>query len=133
MLTASVTQPMPRLPAERGVDTSAVQRVERPTRDILVTRSPEGDREFAGFGKVGAGGTGKELGFGNGEWCAGDAGQRVLAVVEHALLCTCVVALQAKTHEYADCFLDPAALPIDNIKVLAAKGAPLLLALLAGR
>jgi hypothetical protein len=47
---------MPRLPAERGVDTSAVQRVERPTRDILVTRSPEGDREFAGFGKVGAGG-----------------------------------------------------------------------------
>ena len=108
---------MPRLPAERGVDTSAVQRVERPTRDILVTRSPEGDREFAGFGKVGAGGTGKELGFGNGEWCAGDAGQRVVAVVEHALLCTCS-ALQAKTHEYADCFLDPAALPIDKIKVL---------------
>jgi hypothetical protein len=60
-------------------------------------------------------------------WTAG------LAVVEHALLCTCVVALQAKTHEYADCFLDPAALPIDKIKVLAAKGAPLLLALLAGR
>lgn len=38
--------------AERGVDTSAIQRVERPTRDILVTRKPDGDRQFAGFGKA---------------------------------------------------------------------------------
>ena len=95
--------------------------MHRQNLNIQVTRSPEGDREFAGFGKVGAGGTGKELGFGNGEWCAGDAGQRVVAVVEHALLCTCS-ALQAKTHEYADCFLDPAALPIDKIKVLGEAG-----------
>lgn len=42
----------PRIRAERGVDTGAVQRVDRPTRDILVVRSPDGDREFAGFGKV---------------------------------------------------------------------------------
>ena len=35
------------------MDTSAVQRVaSRPTRDILVTRSLDGDRSFAGFGKV---------------------------------------------------------------------------------
>ena len=40
-------------PAERGVDTSGVQRVGRPTRCILVTRRPDGDRVFAGFGKVG--------------------------------------------------------------------------------
>ncbi|KAI7846208.1 hypothetical protein COHA_000278 [Chlorella ohadii] len=33
---------------KRGVDTSAIQRVERPTRDILVTRKPDGDRQFAG-------------------------------------------------------------------------------------
>ncbi|PSC74999.1 Haloalkane dehalogenase [Micractinium conductrix] len=58
---------------ERGVDTSAVQRNDRPTRDILVTRLPGGDRVFSGFGK-------------------------------------------AKTHEYADCFLDTAALPLDRIK-----------------
>lgn len=58
---------------KRGVDTSGVQRVERPTRDILVTRKPDGDRQFAGFGK-------------------------------------------AKTHEYADCYLDPQALPLDKIK-----------------
>ncbi|KAL4432540.1 hypothetical protein ABPG77_000477 [Micractinium sp. CCAP 211/92] len=58
---------------ERSVDTSAVQRVDRPTRDILVVRSPDGDREFAGFGK-------------------------------------------AKSHEYADCFLDPAGLPEEKIK-----------------
>ncbi|EFN55549.1 hypothetical protein CHLNCDRAFT_134013 [Chlorella variabilis] len=58
---------------ERGVDTSGVQRVGQPTRDILVTRRPDGDRVFAGFGK-------------------------------------------AKSHEYGDCFLDPAALPLDKIK-----------------
>lgn len=34
------------------MDTSGVQRVERPTRDILVTRKPDGDRQFAGFGKA---------------------------------------------------------------------------------
>lgn len=37
---------------ERGVDTSAVQRVDRPTRDILVTRMEGGDRVFSGFGKA---------------------------------------------------------------------------------
>lgn len=58
---------------ERGVDTSAVQRVIQPTRDVLVTRTEDGDRVFAGFGK-------------------------------------------AHTHEYGDCFLDPAALPVDKIK-----------------
>ncbi|KAI8104393.1 hypothetical protein M9434_002951 [Picochlorum sp. BPE23] len=36
---------------ERGVDVRYVQRVKQPTRDVLVTRSLEGDREFAGFGK----------------------------------------------------------------------------------
>ena len=36
---------------ERGVDVSYIQRVKQPTRDVLVTRSLDGDREFAGFGK----------------------------------------------------------------------------------
>ncbi|KAK9816807.1 hypothetical protein WJX72_005293 [[Myrmecia] bisecta] len=34
----------------RNVDLSAVQRVKQPTRDVLVTRSLEGDRTFSGFG-----------------------------------------------------------------------------------
>jgi hypothetical protein len=39
--------------ADRGVDTSHVEVIKgRPTRDILVTRSLEGDRTFAGFGKA---------------------------------------------------------------------------------
>eukprot|EP00775_Hariotina_reticulata_P006497 gene6497-6725_t len=33
-----------------GVDTSTVQHVEAPTRDIYVERTTEGDRKFAGFG-----------------------------------------------------------------------------------
>lgn len=37
------------------MDTNGLQRVVRPTRDILVTRKPDGDRVFAGFGKVGKG------------------------------------------------------------------------------
>eukprot|EP00887_Chlorella_sp_A99_P008134 scaffold12.g8134.t1 len=41
-----------RLLQERGVDTSHVQRSARPTRDVLVTRSLDGDRTFAGFGKA---------------------------------------------------------------------------------
>lgn len=34
----------------RNVDTSAVQMTEKPTRDVLVTRSLDGDRQFSGFG-----------------------------------------------------------------------------------
>jgi hypothetical protein len=37
--------------AERGVDTSGVQRTEAPTRDVYVERSLENDRNFAGFGR----------------------------------------------------------------------------------
>lgn len=37
---------------ERGVDCSAIQIIDKPTRDVLVTRSLTGDREFAGFGKA---------------------------------------------------------------------------------
>ncbi|KAF8071301.1 FRK1 [Scenedesmus sp. PABB004] len=33
-----------------GVDTSAVQRVDAPTRDVYVERTADGDRVFAGFG-----------------------------------------------------------------------------------
>lgn len=36
--------------AERGVDISAVQRVDRPTRDVLVVYRSDGDRQFVGFG-----------------------------------------------------------------------------------
>jgi fructokinase len=54
--------------AERGVDASAAQRNAHPTRDVLVVRGLDGDREFAGFGA-------------------------------------------AATSDYADCFLDAAALP----------------------
>jgi len=35
---------------DRNVDTKYVQRNDHPTRDVLVTRSLDGDREFAGFG-----------------------------------------------------------------------------------
>lgn len=35
--------------ADRQVDTSHIQRVDRPTRDILVERSLSGDRHFAGL------------------------------------------------------------------------------------
>lgn len=35
---------------DRGVDTDHIQRNEHPTRDVLVTRTLEGDRHFAGFG-----------------------------------------------------------------------------------
>ncbi|KAK9835149.1 hypothetical protein WJX81_001140 [Elliptochloris bilobata] len=34
----------------QGVDVGAVQRVERPTRDVLVVSDAGGDREFVGFG-----------------------------------------------------------------------------------
>jgi hypothetical protein len=40
----------PHVLVERGVGTQLVQRVDRPTRDVLVTRSVDGDRHFAGFG-----------------------------------------------------------------------------------
>ena len=43
-----------KLPAGRGIDLSAVERTEHPTRDVLVERSLEGDRTFAGFGKAAA-------------------------------------------------------------------------------
>lgn len=36
--------------AEIGVDTSTVQRIDAPTRDIYVERTKDGDRVFAGFG-----------------------------------------------------------------------------------
>lgn len=35
---------------KRNVDTTHIQRNNHPTRDVLVTRSLDGDREFAGFG-----------------------------------------------------------------------------------
>jgi len=38
------------LMGRRGVDVSGVQRADRPTRDVLVTRKEGGDRVFAGFG-----------------------------------------------------------------------------------
>ena len=37
--------------SERKVDTSHIQRSGHPTRDVLVTRSLDGDRTFAGFSK----------------------------------------------------------------------------------
>lgn len=36
---------------ERNVNVDFIQRVKQPTRDVLVTRTLKGDREFAGFGK----------------------------------------------------------------------------------
>ncbi len=42
--------------AGRGIDLSAVFRTSQPTRDVLVTRSLDGDRTFAGFGKAKANG-----------------------------------------------------------------------------
>lgn len=36
--------------AERGVDLSAVQTVDKPTRDVLVVYDSDGDRQFVGFG-----------------------------------------------------------------------------------
>lgn len=44
------------LAAGRGIDLSAVARTSQPTRDVLVTRSLDGDRTFAGFGKAKANG-----------------------------------------------------------------------------
>lgn len=38
--------------AERNVNVDAVERVSQPTRDVLVVRALDGDRTFAGFGKV---------------------------------------------------------------------------------
>ena len=37
-----------------GVDVSAVQRRDEPTRDVYVTRDDRGDREFAGVGRYGS-------------------------------------------------------------------------------
>ena len=37
-------------PAERGVDISGVQTVDKPTRDVLVVYDQDGDRQFVGFG-----------------------------------------------------------------------------------
>lgn len=37
--------------AERGVDTSSVKRVDKPTRDVYVTRKLDGDRVFDSFGQ----------------------------------------------------------------------------------
>jgi hypothetical protein len=36
--------------ADIGVDTTTVQRIDAPTRDIYVERTLDGDRVFAGFG-----------------------------------------------------------------------------------
>lgn len=36
--------------AERNVDVSAVQTVDKPTRDVLVVYDSDGDRQFVGFG-----------------------------------------------------------------------------------
>lgn len=59
---------------EREVNVSAIQTIPgRKTRDILVTRTEDGERTFAGFG--------------------------------------------SDSSEYADCFIDAAALPADVIKV----------------
>jgi fructokinase len=41
-----------RLLNERGVETTHIQRNSHPTRDVLVTRSLDGDRHFAGFGNA---------------------------------------------------------------------------------
>jgi fructokinase len=43
---------MQQLLEDRGVDLSAAQFVERPTRDVLVIFDSEGDREFIGFGSA---------------------------------------------------------------------------------
>lgn len=169
---------------ERGVDTSAVQRVQRPTRDILVVRKPCGDREFAGFGKArallfsacsllmrkgiwpcrrsaalagpppaawccgllgccccsgccccaGSGATWPALAVCCPLPCAAPQRRPAGCVSAHELpafamlSCTvacapdgpaspsCISVPQAQSHEYADCFLDPAALPLDQIK-----------------
>ena len=45
-------QPNQVLCAERGVDLSAAQTVDLPTRDVLVVFDNEGDREFIGFGSA---------------------------------------------------------------------------------
>ena len=45
-------QPNQVLSAERGVDLSAAQTVDLPTRDVLVVFDNEGDREFIGFGSA---------------------------------------------------------------------------------
>lgn len=60
--------------AGKGVNVDAVQRVSQPTRDVLVERSVDGDRNFAGFGV-------------------------------------------AQSNEYCDCFIDPAKIPEQTIKV----------------
>lgn len=104
------------------MDTSGVQRVGQPTRDILVTRRPDGDRVFAGFGKVRAA---SWLAGSRRAWrgVAGVACGLPCAVVEAIPPCTALsTAMQAKSHEYGDCFLDPAALPLDKIKVGVALG-----------
>ena len=44
------------LRAGRGIDLSCLHRTKQPTRDVLVTRSLEGDREFVGFGAAAADG-----------------------------------------------------------------------------
>lgn len=36
----------------RGVNTAGVQRIKKPTRDVLVVRKANGDRVFAGFGRA---------------------------------------------------------------------------------
>jgi fructokinase len=36
--------------ASKGVDTTGVQRVDAPTRDVYVVFTPDGDRQFVGFG-----------------------------------------------------------------------------------
>jgi hypothetical protein len=38
--------------AGKGVDVEAVQRVDAPTRDVLVVFDKDGDRQFVGFGKT---------------------------------------------------------------------------------
>lgn len=38
------------LSAARHVDLAPIQRVPQPTRDVLVTRDENGEREFSGFG-----------------------------------------------------------------------------------
>lgn len=41
-------------PADRNVDLTAAQNVDKPTRDVLVVFDNSGDREFIGFGSANA-------------------------------------------------------------------------------
>lgn len=106
-----------------------MKRTEQPTRDVLVTRTEGGERTFAGFGKAKANGVAGFL------QLQPQQTQLAACICWNSPASTTQLALWQREHqgtleapvqhraqpqhvaaEYADCFIDPGALPVEALQ-----------------